>query len=455
MSTAESTVVKEGTKAQEIRDKLVAMTRRSAEVHASSAEVLAQEVVPTVEMPHPIYIESAYGGHMTDVDGNCYIDLTMGFGPHVLGIRPQVVADAIKEQADKGWHFGVHNPMREELGRLLVEAAPCADSVIFCNSGTEATMYAMRAARAFTGKPVVALFDGSYHGAHDYALIKPDMKSSRSRPTAKILGSGVPETIRDDTMMVLPYRDETAFEIIREYKDQLALVIIEPVQSSNPRLDTRDFLHGLLEVCRECDVLFMLDEVITGFRIAYGGCQEYYDIIPDLATYGKALGGGLPIGAVAGRREVMATFEAKKGGIFSGGTFSGNSLTMAAGIAVVRYMRDHKDEIYPYLMEQGNRFTSAINEFCMEHQMAAQVMNAGSMFHMHMQGGVIDSHRDVNPKEHAVAEREFYLHLLGRGVVVPGIHLAFFCTAHTPKDVDTVTEAFKESFVDVRADGLI
>lgn len=454
MSNEAATGINYGTKGKEIRDRLAARTVRSAEIHGRSAEVLSLMLVPTVEMPHPIYIDSADGGRMVDVDGNGYIDLTMGFGPHVLSLRPEVVADALRRQLEKGWHFGIHDPRRAELARLLVEASPCGESVIFCNSGTEATMYAMRAARAFTGKTRVALFDGAYHGAHDYALVKPDLESPRSRPTATTFGGGVPDTVRDDTMMVLPYRDSAAFDLIREHKDELALVMIEPVQSSNPRLDTKDFLAELLRTCRACDVLFMLDEVITGFRIAYGGCQEYFGITADLATYGKALGGGLPIGAVAGRADVMELFESKPGGIFAGGTFSGNALTMAAGIAAMRYMRDHKGEIYPYLMEQGNRFAAAINRFCTEHQMPAQVMNAGSMFRLHFQSGPIDGSRDI-AMDHAIAEREFYLHLLGRGVIVPGIHFALFCAAHTPDDVDEVIEAFKQSFLDVRADDLI
>ncbi len=447
----------EATLAQQVRDKLRVRTPKSAVQNQQGAEVLAMEVVATVDMPHPIYIQSAQGARMTDIDGNSYIDLSMGFGPHVLGHRPAVVEEALAAQIKKGWHFGIHNPLQEPLARLIQDAGRNTERTIFCNSGTEATMYGMRAARAFTNKTRIALFDGSYHGTHDYALTKAVMDSDRSRPSAKSMGQGVPDMIKDETMLVLPYRDATAFDLIREHKDELALVMIEPVQSSNPRLDTKDFLHELAQVCRDNDVLFMLDEVITGFRIAYGGCQDYYDIGADLVTYGKAIGGGLPIGALSGRADVMAQFSGQRGredGVFSGGTFSGNPLTMAAGIAAISHMQAHKDEIYPYLMAQGNRFTDAINTFCREHQIPAQVLNAGSMFHMRFQGGDIDSSRDLTT-ENANVEREFYLHLLDHGVIVPGIHLAFFSAAHSVEDVDAVIEAFKQSFLAVRADGLI
>ena len=144
---------------------------------------------------------------------------------------------------------------------------------MFCNSGSEATMFAFRAARAVSGKRVVALFDGSYHGIHDYALVKADHRSERSDPTGVTLGAGIPEEISQNLVTMLPNRDSNAYEIIRKYKDELALVVIEPVQSSNPRLDNKEFLQGLRDVCTECDVLLMFDEVITGFRIEYGGCQ--------------------------------------------------------------------------------------------------------------------------------------------------------------------------------------
>ena len=169
-------------------------------------------------------------------------------------------------------------------------------------------MYAIRVARGYTGKSKLAVFDGSYNGAHDYVLVTVDKDSPRDRPTFSSNLAGIPsETL--DTVIMLPYRHEAAFDIIREHKDELAIVLIDAVQGSNPRLDCGDFLKELQEVCRECNVLLLMDEVITGFRMAYGGAQEFYGITPDLATYGKAVGGGMPIGAIAGPSHIMDVFS--------------------------------------------------------------------------------------------------------------------------------------------------
>ena len=273
---AEEKSKKIGERSATVRTKLINRTPKSGEAARRGHPSLAQEVVQTVDMPHQIYIESAEGPYLTDLDGNQYIDLTCGFGPNVVGNRAQPVEEALASQIKKGWHFGIPGAEQARLAELIKESSPAVDEVMFCNSGSEATMFAFRAARALTGKRVVALFDGSYHGIHDYALVKASNKSDRSEPTSSTLGAGIPEEISKDLMMMLPYRDENAYELIRKHKDDLALVVIEPVQSSNPRLDNQQFLDGLRAVCTECDVLLMFDEVITGFRIEYGGCPVSY-----------------------------------------------------------------------------------------------------------------------------------------------------------------------------------
>ena len=444
-----------GKRSQEARKKLISRTPRSAKAGKAGSR-LAQEIVQTVDLPHPIYIESAQGGNMTDLDGNIYVDTTMGFGPMVLGHRPPEVVAALEEQLTKGWLHGIPSPLQSELGALLQEASPCSDQVVLCNTGSEATTYAMRAARAHSGKQMIATFDGCYHGAHDYALIFANPAGPRRRPEPMSVGDGIPDVVRDQTMLKLPYRDDAAFEIIREHKDDLAAVFIEASQNSNPRLDCGEFLQGLRDVCTECDVILGFDEVVTGFRIAYGGAQEHYGITPDIAAYGKALGGGTPIGAVGGRDDIMNGFSGKKGAnyFFSGGTFSGNPLTMAAGIAQVKAMRDRKDTLYPYLMDQGNRMASEINQFCDENDFPARLLNAGSKFHLRFSKDPIEGSFDLTD-EYRWGEREFYVHLLAKGVIVPGVHLAFLCEAHSPQDVDTIINGFKESFMDVREDGLI
>ena len=443
-----------GKNSQAVRTKLINRTPKSEEAARKGHPSLAMEVVQTVDMPHQIYIDSAEGPYLTDLDGNQYIDLTCGFGPNVVGNKSEPVEKALSSQIKKGWHFGIPGAEQAQLAELIKDSSPAVDEVMFCNSGSEATMFAFRAARAVSGKRVIALFDGSYHGIHDYALIKADHKSDRSTPKSATLGAGIPEEISRDLVMMLPNRDENAYELIKQYKDDLAMVVIEPVQSSNPRLDNQEFLKGLREVCTECDVLLMFDEVITGFRIEYGGCQEYYGISPDVVTYGKAVGGGMPIGVVAGSKRVMNAFSGSDNTppIFAGGTFNGHPLTMAAGIAILKHLKKNKKEIYPYLHKQGDRIATEINKFCSSKNIPAQMMNAGSMMHLIFSGEKIKSARDIGRSK---IEKEFYLHLLGHNVLVPGIHLAFITFAHKPDVIDEVIEAFKKSFEDLREDGLI
>ena len=450
----------------DVRAELEMKTPGSKEAHERGSEVLGQLVTGTLSIPHPIYIREAKGSRVTDVDGNEYIDLTMGFGPHLLGHAPDIVVDAVKEAAERGLQYALHNPYQERLARLLVEASPCAEKVVFCNSGTEATMYAIRAARAYTGKSKIGMFDGSYHGAHDYALVRAAKDSPRDAPTFNTAGGGIPEEVLQ-TVMMLPFRSETAFDLIRQHKDELALVMIEPVQSSNPRLNHAEWMRQLREVCRDSGVLFMLDEVITGFRLAYGGAQEFFEIVPDIATYGKVLGGGMPVGAVAGRDDIMELFsrgavdpesyassEDRPPGILAAGTFNGNPVAMAAGYAAVSYLRDHP-EVYKYLAEQSNRIADELNDFCQTEEIPAQVLSGLSIFYLRIQkGGPIESSRDIDGSMKE-ADDAFFMHLLNNGVIVPGVHQFHISTAHTPEDIDTVIDAFKKSFLAVRAEGLL
>ena len=442
---------------------LEARTPGSREMHEKSVRVLAQEVVSTVQMPYPVYIREAKGSRMTDVDGNEYIDLAMGFGPHVLGHAPDVVVDALREAIGRGVQWGLHNPYQEPLASLMVDAIPCADKVVFCNTGTEASIYAIRAARAFSGKKKIALFEGAYHGTHDYVMVKADPRSPKHAPTFYPMGDGIPEEAQENTIM-LPYRSDAAFGMIRKHKDELALVMIEPVQGSNPRLDIGDFLKQIAEVCRESGVLFLMDEVITGFRLAYGGGQEFFDAVPDLAMFGKVSGGGMPMGAVAGRADVMEVFSrqfdiyndqgTREPSIAAGGTFAGNPTTMAAGLAAMSYLKDHK-EIYRYLAEQGTRLGDEVNRFCAAEEMPAQMSSALSMFYVRVQpGGPIQTARDIDVSMKSVDDM-FALHLMNHGVILPPYHLGYISAAHTPEDVDQVIDAMKQSFLDTRADGLL
>lgn len=448
----------------DVRQELLARTKRSREAHEQAQRVLASEVVGTVEMPQLIYVREAHGSRVVDLDENEYIDLTMGMGPHVLGHSPEVVVEALRDAAPRGLQFGIHHAGQEPLARLICQAAPALEQVIFGSSGTEATLYAVRAARALTGKVKIGIFDGSYHGVHDYVLATAHHQSPRTRPTAFPRGAGIPKASSDQIVM-LPYREPAALEQIRAQRDELAAVLLEPVQSSNPQRETGEWIRELRQVCSESGVLFVMDEVITGFRLAYGGGQEVFDVRPDLVTYGKIIGGGTPIGAVAGPAEQMRVFTQSRSAqreagfdpirpVFAGTTFGGNPLSMAAGTAQLQTLSDQREEVYPYLEAQSDRMAREINDFCESLGIPARMMNAWSMFHLHFGTEPIRSSRDIRG-EHREAEHEFYLHLLYHGVIIPGLHLAFLSYAHTSEDVDQVIEAFKQSFLDIRARGLV
>lgn len=404
-------------------------------------------------MPHPIFLERGNGGHVWDADGNNYIDTSVGFGLHMLGHCHPDVQAAIAQRSELGVMFGIHSTAQMQLAELLHDASPCAERVVFCNTGSEATMYAFRAARGYTGRDKIAVFDGFYHGAHDYGMWITDPTSPLDEPRKLPMGRGIPKAI-DDTMLLLPYRRARAIELIEQHKDELAMVFIEGVQSSNPQDDAGEFLKELQDVCKRCDVLFGLDEVITGFRIAYGGAQERFGVTPDIAAYGKVLGGGLPVGAVTGKADLMNVFTglAAERGVFSGGTFSGNPLTMSAGTAAVSHLRDHP-EIYQRLEQQTVRLAAAINSHAQAHQMPVQMKHCASMFHLFFQEGDIHSMRDVTADNRA-AEQAFYLHTLNEGVLVPGTQRAFLCAAHSEEDVDRLIEVFCGAFDAVADDGL-
>jgi len=435
-------------------ERLRQRTPKSPAIRPQADRVLALEASPYLSLATPIYIESAEGAFMTDVDGNTYLDLAMGFGPLILGHRPPEVEAAIRAQLEKCWHTVIPNQGRCELGELMVDAVPCADRVVFTNSGTEATMLGMRAARAFTGKPRVAVFGGAYHGMHDYALVQDDPKSPVDAPTPKTMGSGVPEAVRDQTMLILPYHSDAAFELIRRHADELAVVFVQPVQNTTPRADNHDFLRGLREVCTECGVPLLFDEVVTGFRLAYGGGQEFFGVTPDLATYGKIIGGGTPVGALCGRADIMELFtKAGRRGVLGGGTFSGNALTMAAGAATLRVLKERKDEIYPTLERLGDRLADAINAYGEDQELDIHLMHAASIQCLHFVKGPIGTFREAFPPNHG-AEEAFYIFLLERGVLVPPFHLFLLGAAHTDEHIDRVITACIESLDDCVADGL-
>jgi glutamate-1-semialdehyde aminotransferase len=286
-------------------------------------------------------------------------------------------------------------------------------------------------------------------------MVGVDPQSPVDGPTFDPRGAGVPPQLLEQTLM-LPYWNEAAFEIIRAHRDELAAVLVEPVQGSNPQSKQGAWLRQLAEACSEAGVLLLFDEVITGFRLGYGGGQEAFGVGADLIAYGKVLGGGMPVSAITGRAEIMQLFATgSERYVFSTGTFSGNPIGMLAGAAVLEHLRDNPDQ-YAYLNEQSQRLADELNAYCLEHELPAQVLSSGSIQFLRLQAerSTIRTGRDaarspLGPK----AAEALQLDLLSRGVIMPGTHQFHLSTAHSPEDVDYVISSCQAALQGLRRHG--
>ncbi|OAN48973.1 aspartate aminotransferase family protein [Magnetospirillum moscoviense] len=436
---------------EEAQADLHARTQRSRKMAADRSEVINGAMAASGIAPPPIFIADNQGATFTDLDGNSYLDTCMGFGVHVLGHRPKVVADAIKAQADKGWHFSLRGADKLAYAHRIQAASPTNQRVVLANTGTEATLYAIRAARALTGKSKIALFDISYHGAHDTALVWAAPGSTPEQVVPMTLGHGIPAAVTDDVLL-LPYRHPLAIAQIRAQAHELAAILVEPVQGSNPQGDVGQFLAELRAVCDEFGIILIFDEVLTGFRLGYQGAQGKFGIAADISTYGKVAGGGLPIGVVAGKADLMAAFGdftvAK--GIFFGGTFSGNPMSIAAGLAALSELQSRPD-IYAHVDRLTAKVTQGFNAHAEANNYPARIVSCGSMWQVFFQSEALSSF-DYAGKE---AEGAFYLHCLSKGLFIHATHRCFFSAAHTEADADFMLDVFAQSLAATREDGLI
>lgn len=401
-----------------------------------------------------LYIQSADGCRVEGVDGRSYIDLNLGAGTAILGhAHPEIVA-AIQDQAARGSIYIRPNPIAHDFAALLVKALPKFGGFVFCNSGAEATMRACRIARAFTGKTKIGIFSGGWHGGHDGLLVEEDYGGNAAEPRPWHRSAGIPQALLD-LILFLPYNNDHAFELIHRHRSELAMVLIEPSQGSNPRNDIGPFLHQLRKLTRDDDVLLGFDEIITGFRLALGGAQELYGIDADIATYGKVVGGGLSIGVVGGSADIMSCISEGRDGdgrsVFMGGTFSANPLTMAAGRATLTHLIEHRDRIYPLLHTAGNRIMTLVNAACADHDIPVQAMGIGSMFRLIFTAKPVRSRRERDALEisRAIQDR-LYAAILAQGVHIGSNRINFLSTAHGVAEVGAVAEAFISRLIEGR-----
>jgi glutamate-1-semialdehyde 2,1-aminomutase len=395
--------------------------------------------------PYPFFVNESKGAELVDLDGNVFTDYWCTHMAMILGHRNPIVLEAIKAQAEKGWHHGVSHELEIKHAEAITKHVPSAEMVRYSSSGTEATLFAARLARTFTKRSEVAKFEGGWHGAYDpfHMALKPPFDAPAS--------GGLTKGSQQDTL-VLPYNDLSGF-LDRVKHKELACVILEPVLAAGGMLPAdREFLKGLRDYCDDTGALLIFDEVVTGFRLGLAGAQGYFGLKPDLTVLGKIIGGGLPIGAVCGKQEVMSHFDHRKySGLnyaHHGGTFSGNVLTLAAGLATIDVL-EH-GSVYEHIDSLGRRALEHLNSIFRGAQFPAQATGLGSLFAIHMT--LKKPLRDAGSYalcDHKQSENMFAF-LLDNGIfmLTPQMLHGCFSYAHTETDLNQLTSII-EQFVNI------
>ena len=396
----------------------------------------------------PLFVVRGQGSHIWDADGNEYVDYIGSWGPLILGHAAPTVIEAVVSAARTGTSFGASTPTEADLAELVISAFPYMQKVRFVSSGTEATMSAIRLARAFTKRKYVVKFEGCYHGHADSLLVK----AGSGVATLGIPGSaGVPEEMTQFTL-ALPFNDTDALEhAFKKFRHQIACVIVEPVVGNMGCVPpARGYLEALRAVTTRDKALLIFDEVMTGFRLAYGGAQELYAIQPDLTTLGKIIGGGLPVGAYGGPNEIM-DLVAPLGPVYQAGTLSGNPLAMAAGYATLRYLREHKD-VYNKLDKVAAELVSGVAAIAKEAGVTMCNNRVGSMFTWFFVPGPVTDWTSA-AKCDTEAFARFFRSMLENGIYLPPsqFEAAFLSAAHTEHDVQQTITAAKQAFAAVAA----
>ena len=391
---------------------------------------------------NPVFIFRGEGSKIIDVDGNEYIDYIGSWGPHLFGHNPPFIKKTLLEAIENGTSFGTPTELEVEMAKIITQLVPSVEMVRMVNSGTEATMSAVRAARGYTGKEKFIKFEGCYHGHSDYFLIKAGSGAlTLGVPTSP----GVTEGNAADTLLA-DYNDiDSVKNLITKNKNEIAAIIIEPIAGNMGVIKTKDkFIKELRTICDEEKIVLIFDEVMTGFRVAPGGAQEILGIKPDLSTFGKIIGGGLPVGAFGGKREIMETI-APSGPVYQAGTLSGNPLAMAAGFAALNHIKDNPG-VYKILEEKSAYLEKGFKQNLKELGRTFAINRVGSMMCMFfIEGPVVDFKTAV--KSDTELYGKYFHEMLKRGIyLAPAQFEALFVsTSHSTADLDKTILAHKES----------
>lgn len=400
-------------------------------------------------MPAEVVLRAGKAGRIWDEHGKEYVDFLLGSGPMFVGHAHPEVTAAIQSQLPHGTTYFGNNRHGIALARAIVDAVPCAEQVRFVCSGTEADLYAMRAVRAYRKRDKILKFEGGYHGMSDYALMSLAPKNPGNFPRATPDSAGIPKSVADE-MLIAAFNDlEMVESLIREHKDELAGVIVEPFQRLIP--PAPGFLQGLRRITEEHGIPLIFDEVVTGFRFAYGGAQEYYGVTPDICTLGKIVGGGFALAAIAGKAEIMKHFDrlamADEDFLFQVGTLSGNPVASIAGLATLEVLK--RPGAYEQVFKTGRTLMGALSDLLKKHGVKAQVIGEPPLFDIIFTDQPIKDYRDTLKADKAMASK-FNQLLRARGLM-KGETKYYVSLAHTQADIDQTISAWSEALTELKA----
>lgn len=393
----------------------------------------------------PLFIKKGDGSRIWDEDDNSFIDFCCSWGPLILGHNDSGVRTMIEETLQYGTSFGAPTVLENKLGDLIIANNPFIDKIRFVSSGTEAVMSGIRLARGYTGKNKIIKFEGCYHGHVDSMLVKAGSGLATFGTSSS---AGVPESFSQETI-VLPLNDKEAInECIEKHGDDIACIIIEPIPANNGLLlQKKEYLQFLREVCTENNILLFFDEVISGFRVAFAGAAEYYGIKPDIVTYGKIIGGGLPVGAYGASDQIMGHIS-PLGDVYQAGTLSGNPVAMSAGVAQITACL--QDGFYADQEERTTFFVNKINDYAREKGYAFEMVTIGSIFWLTFGANeAIRAADEINP-ESMVDFKKLYSNLLNHGIYVgpSGYEVGFISKAHTKEVLEEAAQKFCQALDD-------